>query len=169
MVRILGAVLVAAGGGLLGFQAAAELRRQVEALRDMADGLGLLEGELELSSPPLVRLLERGTERGRGPARALFRDCACGLEHLEQEDFSALWRRLVTGRTELGGEGQAVLLPLGDVLGRYDAGRQREALSAVRTRLDGLADRLEADSRRRGRVYEALGLSGGAFLVILLL
>ena len=36
-------------------------------------------------------------------------------------------------------------------------------------RLEEMADRVERDYRRRGRVYEALGLSGGAFLVILLL
>ena len=78
-------------------------------------------------------------------------------------------RRLVSGCVSLGGEGQAVLAPLGDALGRYDGERQREALAAVRRRLEELAARLEEDSRRRGRVYQALGLSGGAFLVILLL
>ena len=72
-------------------------------------------------------------------------------------------------RTELGPEGQAVLAPLGEVLGRYEADRQREALSTARRRLEEMADRVERDYRRRGRVYEALGLSGGAFLVILLL
>ena len=73
---------------------------------------------------------------------------------------------------ECGGlspEGQAVLLPLGDTLGRYGEDRQREALSAACRRLEELAGRLEADSRCQGRVYQALGLSGGAFLVILLL
>ena len=54
-------------------------------------------------------------------------------------------------------------------MGRYDAERQREALAAARRRLEELAGRLEEDCRRQGRVYQALGLSGGAFLVILLL
>ena len=35
--------------------------------------------------------------------------------------------------------------------------------------LEELAGRMEEDSRRLGRVYQVLGLSGGAFLVILLL
>ena len=39
----------------------------------------------------------------------------------------------------------------------------------ARRMLGELAGRLEADSRRQGRVYQVLGLSGGAFLVILLL
>ena len=169
MVRLMGAALVAAGGAALGFQAAARLRKQVRALEEMSQGLALLERELELSAPPLSQLLERGGSRCQGPARALFQGCAQGLDRLDREDFSSLWRRMVRERTELTPEGQAVLLPLGDTLGRYDGERQREALSAARRRLGELAARLEADCRRQGRVYQVLGLSGGAFLVILLL
>ncbi|MCI9169576.1 MAG: stage III sporulation protein AB [Lawsonibacter sp.] len=169
MVRLMGAALVAAGGAALGFQAAVGLRKQVRALEEMSQGLALLERELELNAQPLSRLLERGAERSRGPAEELFRDCLQGLNHLDREDFSSLWRRLVSGCHALGSEGQAVLFPLGDTLGRYDGERQREALAAARRRLEELSARLEEDSRRRGRVYQALGLSGGAFLVILLL
>lgn len=169
MVRFAGAVLVAAGCGFLGFQAAAGLRGRVRALKEMSQGLALLERELELNVPPLSRLLAQGAARSRGPVKELFRGCLWGLDHLEQEEFSVLWRRLVSERGELGLEGQAVLLPLGDALGRCGAERQREELAAVRRRLEELAAALEADSRRQGRVYQALGLSAGAFLVIVLL
>ena len=169
MMRLMGAVLVAAGGAALGFQAAASLRKRGRAVRQMEEGLALLERELELTAPPLPQLLEGGGARCQGPARALFQGCAQGLDRLDREDFSSLWRRLVQERTELTQEGQAVLFPLGETLGRYDGERQREALSAARRRLGELAARLEADCRRQGRVYQALGLSGGAFLVILLL
>ena len=53
MIRLMGAVLVAAGGAFLGFQAAAGLRRRVRAVRQMGAGLALLEQELELNAPPL--------------------------------------------------------------------------------------------------------------------
>lgn len=169
MIRLMGAVLVAAGGAWLGFQAAAGLRRRARALRQMEAGLALLERELELNAPPLPRLLERGAARSEGPAKQLFQSCLQGLDRLDREEFSCLWRRLVGERSELTGEGQEILAPLGDTLGRYEAERQREVLSAARRRLGELSARLEADSRRQGRVYQALGLSGGAFLVILLL
>ena len=168
MLRMTGAVLVAAGAAWLGFQAAAGLRSRTRAIRDMAGGLAVLERELELNAPPLSRLLERVAAHSQGPARGLFQGCARGLDRLDREDFSSLWRQMVRERTELTPEGQAVLLPLGDTLGRYDGERQREALAAARRRLEELAGRLEADSRRQGRVYQVLGLSGGAFLVILL-
>ena len=45
----------------------------------------------------------------------------------------------------------------------------RERASAARRRLEELAGREQEESRRQGRVLQALGLSGGAFLVILLL
>ena len=169
MIRLMGAVLVAAGGAILGFQAAAVLRRRGRAVRRMEEGLALLERELELNAPPLSRLLERGAAHSQGPARALFQGCTQGLDNLDREDFSSLWRRLVRERAELTPEGQAILLPLGNTLGRYEGERQRETLSAARRRLAELAARLETDSRRQGRVYQVLGLSGGAFLVILLL
>jgi len=169
MIRLVGAALIAVGGGWLGLQAAGGLRRRVCALRQMEAGLAFLEQELELSAPPLPRLMARGAGHSQGPAEVLFRSCAQGLERLDRESFSDLWRGLVGELEDLGVEGQAVLLPLGDTLGRCDIQRQREALSAARRRLEELAGRQEADCRRQGRVYQALGLSGGAFLVILLL
>ena len=169
MIRLIGAALVAAGGALLGFQAAAELRGRVLTLDQLEEGLAVLERELELNLPPLPRLLERGAAHSEGAARELFQGCVRGLDRLDREDFSSLWRRLVGELPRLDPEGQAILSPLGDTLGRYEAGRQLEALSAARRRLGELSARLEKDSRRKGQVYQALGLSGGAFLVILLL
>ena len=133
MVRLIGAALVAAGGGWMGIQAAAGLRRRARALRQMAAGLALLEGELELDAPPLPQLMARGAGLGQGPAKELFQSCVQGLDHLDLEGFAPLWRRLAGGLDELGSEGQAVLAPLGDALGRYDLQRQQDALGAVRS------------------------------------
>lgn len=169
MIRLMGAVLLAAGCGYLGVQAAENLRRRSRSLSEMARALALVEGELELGSPPLGQLLERVAGRCSGPAKALLEACAQGLDRLDQEDFSALWRRKVAQLEELGEEGRAALAPLGDILGRYDGQAQREGTQAVRRTLEMLARRWEEERRRQGRVYQVLGLSGGAFLAILLL
>ena len=55
------------------------------------------------------------------------------------------------------------------MLGRYEADSQRQALEHARQALEREELRAEEERRRLGRVYQALGLSGGAFLVILLL
>lgn len=169
MVHLLGAALVAGGCGYLGFQAAEGLRRREGSLRQMARALGLLERELELRAPPLSQLLEEAAGRSEGAARVLLEECCRGLGALDREDFSALWRRQVAQRKEFGAEGQAVLAPLGDILGRYEARTQGESVAAAGRALGELADLIREERRHRGRVYQALGLSGGAFLVILLL
>ena len=169
MIRLLGAVLVAAGCAWGGFRAADGLKSRVRALEEMGQGLALLEQELELDSPPLPQLMERLIPRCRGPARELFQGCRAALGRLEEEPFSAAWRERVMELDQLGQEGQACLQPLGDTLGRCSGEEQRQAVSLLRRRLEELTARAEEDRRRMGRVYQTLGLSGGAFLVILLL
>ena len=66
-------------------------------------------------------------------------------------------------------DSRAALLLLGEVLGRYEADSQRQALEHARQALEREEQRAQEERRRLGRVYQALGLSGGAFLVILLL
>ena len=169
MMRLVGAALVAAGTAWLGFRAAAALGSRVRALEDMTQGLVLLEQELELDGPPLPELMERLARSGRGPAQALFRDCRQALDRLEEEPFPQAWHRLVRARDELGRAGQETLMPLGDTLGRCGCEDQRKAAACVRLRLAELARQAEEERRRQSKVYQVLGLSGGAFLVILLL
>ena len=169
MVRMLGAVLVAAGCGWLGLQGAWTLRARARAAEGMAAGLALLEGELELGAPPLPRLLERAARRAAGPARELFLRCAGELDRLEEEPFAALWRRWTAQCAGLSRESREALLPLGDLLGQREGRAQAEGIARVRRHLEDIAAREREDSCRQGRVFQALGLSGGAFLVILLL
>ena len=169
MVKLLGAALVAGGCAWLGFRRALELKDRVRALEQMAGGLALVERELALGAPPLPRLLEGAAGRCAGPAAELFAGCAQALARPDREGFPALWRGQVARLEAMGEEGREALGPLGEILGRYDCREQRAGLAAVRGRLEELSALARADSRRRGRVYEALGLSGGAFLVVLLL
>ena len=69
----------------------------------------------------------------------------------------------------LNKEGQACLLPLGQVLVRCGWEEERRTLDCTARRLEQEAGRAREERLRMGRVYQVLGLSGGAFLVILLL
>ena len=68
-----------------------------------------------------------------------------------------------------GRRAAAVPAAPGGVLGRYDGEGQREALALTRVQLSQCLERAAEDRSRLGRVYGALGLTAGAFLVILLL
>ncbi|MBR4099195.1 MAG: stage III sporulation protein AB [Clostridium sp.] len=169
MLTAVGGILVAAGCWGLGFQAATRLREQERALRDAEQGLQLLERELALRETPLPQLMGLLEERCRGSACALFAACRRGLERLDETPFAQSWQSAVEDCPGLTGEGKQALLSLGNILGRYEGGEQCRAVTAVRQELGDILRRAEENRRRMGRVYQMLGLSGGAFLVILLL
>ena len=167
--RLLGAALVAAGSGWMGWSAATRLRRRARDLEDLAEGLAQLCRELERDNPPLPDLMARLTGTCRGCAADLFYGCAGALDGLDREPFSAAWVRLIRERRELGADGQRALEPLGAVLGRCGLEDQRRAVELARDRLAHLSRQWEECWRQQGRVCLTLGLSGGAVLVILLL
>ena len=113
----------------------------------------------------MVALAQRCSQ----PAAGFFQRCAEGCARLDQVPFGESWRQAVDELELLSLDSRAALLPLGEVLGRYEADSQRQALEHARQALEREEQRAQEERRRLGRVYQALGLSGGAFLVILLL
>lgn len=169
MWKLLGAVLVAAGGGWLGLSAAAELTKRLRAVQAMISGLELLERELWERGTALPELMAALGRRCAPPAAVFFQQCAEGCARLDQVPFGESWRQAVEGLELLSPDARAALFPLGEVLGRYEADSQRSALEHARQALEREEERAQEERRRMGRVYQALGLSGGGFLVILLL
>ena len=119
MIRMLGAVCLAAGPVWLGMSAAAELAHRERALGALCAGLELMERELALRLTPLPQLMEELAHRTEEPARRLFSACRRALDGLERETFAHAWRRL-TDQLPVSPEAKRALYPLGEVLGRYD-------------------------------------------------
>ena len=135
-------------------------RRMLEILTRIVNNEGSLED---------LDLLEDLSSRTREPASGLFSRCARACRELDRTPFGDSWRRLTAELAELSPEGRAALLPLGEVLGRYEADGQRAALKRAEEALERERERAEKERDRMGRVYQTLSLAGGAFLVILLL
>lgn len=169
MIRALGAAMVSFGALWAGWRAVEELRGRVRAAEAVIDGLELLERELWERGTALPELLEDLSGRTREPASALFSQCARACRELGP---CPLWGQLAAADHGAAGAesgGTAALLPLGEVLGRYEADGQREALKRAEEALERERERAEKERDRMGRVYQTLSLAGGAFLVILLL
>lgn len=169
MIRLLGSVLAAGGAAWLGFHAAARLRRQVRTLDELIAGLELLEQELEYAPPELEVLMEGLSARARGAARRLYAGFGRALVQPDRPTAAVLWEHCVTSLEELTPEGKHCLAALGEVLGRYDSREQRACTAAVRRRLERVREETAENCRLRCRTCQTIGLSGGAFLVILLL
>ena len=79
-------------------------------------------------------------------------------------------KRLRSRRTVKRGSFYEVSLEeLGEVLGRYDGDGQREALAHTRAELSRALEQAREAREKQGRMYQVLGITAGAFLVILLL
>ncbi len=84
--------------------------------------------------------------------------------------MAELWREALE-QVPLGldGPGRLALEELGEVLGRYDGDGQREALAHTRAELSRALEQAREAREKQGRMYQVLGITAGAFLVILLL
>lgn len=170
MLKLLGAVLLIAGGCGLGLGAIRGLESRMTALRALIEALDLMERELAFSLPPMRELLEGTARRVREPAAGFLSACAQGLDELEGRPLSELWIREAKGRlTALEPRDLEAVLSVGAVLGRYDVEGQRRAIASCRTELAGVLAVATEERKKRGRVYGALSVTAGIFLVILLL
>ena len=169
MLRLLGAALLVAGCGGLGFSAAGGLARRVRVLRALVGALEGLERELSFRLPPTPELLERAAE-SPPPVGELFARCRAKLDGLGERPLSQLWREAVAETPlELEEPERRALEELGDVLGRYDGEGQRAALARTRAELSRALGLAREKQEKQGRMYQVLGLTAGAFLAILLL
>ena len=165
MLSLLGAALVTAGTGAIGFGAAAQLGRRVSELRAMVTAL-----ELPFRLTPIPELLDELSRRTPLPARPLFARCLGGLDRLGEESLGQIWTAAVEeSLPDLRGEDRAILAELGQVLGRFDGDGQGQAVGQARLRLSHQLEGAERERDSHGRLYGALGVTAGAFFVILLL
>ena len=118
----------------------------------------------------LPELLERAAAESPPPVCTLFARCRTLLDELGERSMAELWREALE-QVPLGldGPGRLALEELGEVLGRYDGDGQREALAHTRAELSRALEQAREAREKQGRMYQVLGITAGAFLVILLL
>ena len=170
MIRLIGAALIAGGSALLGLLAVNGLDQRVRDLAGLAAGLEQMTRELDYRLAPLPELLSAAAEAAGGSAREFFCRTAEAARRLEGRRFQNCWDDALAGAGLcLEPQDTAVLAGLGGVLGRYDGDSQSAALREAAERLTRLADEAAERRKQSGRVYGALSLTAGAFLLILLI
>lgn len=170
MIRLLGAVLLAGGAALLGIAAAHRTKSRVYDLQMLTEGLQSILRELSYRLAPLPELLCSAKEQTDERVQLFFSLCAQGAEHLNGRSFQEIWEQAAeASQMHLEREDWLCLQPLGSVLGRYDCENQRQALDASLSRLEERCREAAEQSQTLGKLYRVLGLTAGAFLIILLL
>lgn len=169
MYRLIGALLVLGAMGWMGWSEGAALRKRTAFLRELVGALERMERELTFRLIPLPELFSRLARQTSPPLAAFFAACARHARSSETV-FGRAWQEEVQGLSSwLGREALESLSRLGQSLGRCDAEGEGRLLRAAATELREQLARAETESRRLGRLYQTLGLTGGAFLILVLI
>lgn len=170
MIKLIGSILLMGGASLIGFSAAAHLQARVRCLSAFAGAVAQMKRELSFRLSPTPRLFGELARSAQPPARGFFALCAAGLEQLGDRTLPEIWREsLDKSGLPLEEDELQSLLELGETVGRYDGQGQLEALTLTGDRLERYLQRAAEEQARLSKVYRALGVSAGAFLLLVFL
>ena len=165
--KLLGAGLIVAACGCMGFAKAAAHRRKERMLQQLILALQTMASELQYRLTPLPQMLRLGAAQCGGLLGRVFGSAADEMENQVAPDAASCFHMALEGLPELPGALRDKLLLLGKSLGRFDLQGQLSGMEAVsqlcKRDLEGLL--LNRDARLRS--YTTLGLCAGVALVIL--
>lgn len=163
--KLLGSALVLGASWLLPLGISREKQRMARLLESFAQALEEMARLLDQCAPDMAELLKAGESGG---AAELFR--SIDLTRLRETSFSELWQEAFR-RCDLSNLSAAadVLLPLGDILGRYSREEQCQALLTAAEKLHGQSAAMDSQRRTNGRLWYTLSMAGGAMVIILML
>ena len=166
MLKLIGGLMIWLGCAGWGVRAAGELGRYNRLLEDLVCALEQMEQELVLNRTTLPELLGRLGGRREKPSAELFIRCRKMIE--QGNSFTYSWG-YVLEEFGLEPEVRLCLEGLDNLLGRYDAEGQGQAVCRVRRELEGHAARAGARKRELTRVYLTAGVSAGVGLLLTLM
>lgn len=165
--KLLGALLVIAGCGGVGFTMAAAYRREEGALRSLIGVLDYMACELQFRLTPLPELCRQAGRECRGPVGQALTTLAQELDSQIAPDADSCMYAAIS-RTEHLPKGAAEMLQaLGTSLGRFDLTGQLQGLAQIRERCRSVLGKMESQRDQRVRGYQTLGICAGAALAIL--
>ena len=162
---VIGAVLIVAGGLLLGLAWAGELAGQARATADAMAEIRALEREICGRLAPLPEALQAARQDGGSVLLGAFAE---KLEEFGSERAAESWHAAVK-TSRLSAEAARLTDSLASVIGRYSGEEQRTAFQETLARLAELWEDQRKESRTLGRLAVAFGGCGGALTAILLL
>lgn len=162
----IGAGCVFLACGVIGFGAAASLRKEEQLLMQSRRLLEKMESELFCRATSLPQLCLCVDGCGKQLERIYHSLSECLNEQVFSDASGCM--EAVLCREKLPQSVENVHKMLGQTLGGYDLGGQLEELAAVKAACQDAIDTLRENMTQRVRSYQTLGLCAGAALAIVL-
>lgn len=166
MWKWLGAMLVIAGCGSVGFVMAWAYKREERLLRNFKSALDFMTCELHYRLTPLPDLCRLAGSNQKNPVGETLLNLSNELEQQILPDVEYCMN-LVLKHTELPKHVDAGFRLLGKNLGRFDLQGQLKGMEMVRDYCDRELETMGKNREERLRSYQTLGLCAGAALAIL--
>lgn len=167
--KLIGALLVFAACGGLGFRIAAYQRREEYTLRQIMGVLEQMECELQYRLTPLPNLCRQAAVGAGAVLERVFCLMSNELESQLSPDAERCMTHVLEDTHKLTPQSREVLLLLGKSLGKFDIDGQLKGINAVKADCDRRIEKLSMNKDNRLRSYQTLGLCAGAALAILFL
>lgn len=165
--KLIGAALILAACGGMGFSMAAAHKQKERTLRQLIAAVQFMACELACRHTALPQVMALCAEQTTGPISQIFSSLAGEMERQLAPDASCCMATVLATQQNMHAVVKEKLLHLGQSLGRFDLDGQLSGLETVdqlcQRDLDGLL--LNRDARIRS--YATLGLCAGVALVIL--
>ena len=162
-----GAILVIAGCGGIGFSIAANYKREEKFLHQLIQALQFMDCELQYRLTPLPELCRMTAKEVSGTLKNVFLNLARELDWQVAPDVCSCMTAAMKTSPDLPTAIRKLLLRLGHTLGRFYLPGQLQGLLAVRSACEEELKKLDKDRDVRLRSYRTLGLCAGAALAIL--
>ena len=166
-IKWIGALLVVAGCGGVGFTMAAACKREEWCLRGLVSALDYMTCELQFRLTPLPQLCAQAGAACWGAAGKALLNLSRELENQVCPDADSCMYAALARTDNIPKETERALRLLGTSLGRFDLDGQLRGIEQVRSHCRRQLDALSENRNQRVRGYQTLGLCAGAALAIL--
>lgn len=169
ILKLIGAMLIIAACGGVGFYAAAIHRREEKTLRQFVFCLDFMECELQYHLTPLPELCRQTAAKASGPLSIFYTNLVIEFEDQISPDTERCVMAALAKVKDMPGLTRESIELLGRTLGRFDIEGQLSGLEATRQECHRKLEELTHNQTLRLRSYQTLGLCAGAALAILLM
>ena len=168
-VKLVGAALIIAACGTVGFSMAAAHRREEAALRQLIRALDYMGCELQYRLTPLPELCRNAAAESAGSVSQVLLHLAAELEGQIAPDAASCMNAALGKTSRLPKMATKNFRLLGSSLGRFDLQGQLSGLEQTRQQCRRELEELTRNRDVRLRSYQTLGLCAGSALAILFL
>ena len=167
--RLMGAILVVAGCGAVGFSVAAGYRREEQALQRLLQALEIMICELRYRNTALPELCAMAAQQVGGGIGGVLARLSQLLTQQVFPDPAGCMASAIAQWPKLPDAPRRELQLLGTSLGRFDAQGQLQGLESVKELVQRDLAGLRSGLEGQLRACRTLGLCAGAALAILLI